>query len=196
MNIKRLITWILGFFAGVIVLTILWFVFFGPKQPTPTPGVQQPVTLPGSATVPISSTTPQGANTMTVAASGSGSITTNDFIHNGTTIPDAVNKGRYLLAGDLGYCILKPTDCKAGSETDFNILYDNVRQSFTIALLSEPIGQARIKMEQFMMQILGIRQADMCKLKYYVGTTSDVNPLYDSKNLGFSFCPGATQLPQ
>ncbi len=125
-----------------------------------------------------------------------GTIVTNDFIHNGVTIPDAANSGRYLLAGNLGYCITDSQKCQAGAVTNFNVFYDSTAGSFTIALLKEPLGQVRLEAEQFLMQTLGITQEDMCRLNYYVGTTAHVNPYYDSKNLGFSFCPGATVLPQ
>ncbi len=133
---------------------------------------------------------------MTVAILHGNAIATNDFVHNGITIPDTVNSGRYLLAGNLGYCMSDPQECQAGATTDFNIFYDSTNGSFTIALLKEPLGQVRFEMEQFLMKTLGITQEDMCRLNYYVGTVSDVNPLYADRNLGFSFCPGATVLPQ
>lgn len=123
-------------------------------------------------------------------------ITTNDFIHNGTTIPDGSNTERYLLAGNLGYCVSDPSDCQAGPTDDFNIFYDEQYQSFTIALLKEPVGEVRFRMEQVLLSLLGISKADMCRLNYYVGTQSDVNQFFSGKNLSFSYCPGATPLPQ
>jgi hypothetical protein len=155
-----------------------------------------PAAFPSSNTVPTGfSTTPIGGK-LTVASLSGSAIVTNDFIHNGVTIPDAANNGSYLLAGNLGYCITDPQKCQAGTTTDFNVFYDSTVGSFTIALLKEPLGRVRLKAERFLMQTLGIAQGDMCRLNYYVGTTMYVNPHYDSKNLGFSFCPGATVLPQ
>lgn len=191
--------------VAVLVLTIvsavMWFFIFASKQPTPSP-INPPVTLPSSGSttyVPTTSgstTSPGSSNTINTGTSNGGAVTTNDFIHNGVTLPDASNKGRYLLAGNLGYCISNPQECQAGSETDFNIFYESAYGSFTIALLNEPLGQTRLTMEQFLMNTLGIPQKDMCKLNYYVGTTYQVNALYSTKNLGFSFCPGATVLPK
>jgi hypothetical protein len=85
--------------------------------------------------------------------------------------------------------------CTAATSTDYNIGYDGVAKSFTIALLKEPLGNSRKEAEQFLMTTLGITQQQMCSLNYYVGTTYFVNESYDSSNLGFSFCPGAVALP-
>lgn len=183
-----------------ILCAVVWFFIFAPKQPPSSP-TNSSVTLPlsGSTTnVPASgSTRPSGsAKTIAVGSLRGGNVTTNDFIHNGVTLPDVTNKGRYLLAGDLGYCISDPQKCRAGTQTDFNIFYDSNYGSFTIALLKEPLGGVRLGMEQFLMNMLGISQNDMCRLNYYVGTTFDVNETYSTKNLGFSFCPGATTLPK
>ena len=135
-------------------------------------------------------------NTVSIPAVSGGFIETVDFMHNGVTIPDTANPGRYLLAGNLGYCIKDTSKCQAGNTTDFNIFYDSIAKAFTIALLKEPLGQTRLQMEQTLMQTLGIAQQQMCSLNYYVGTISDLNSFYAGKNLGFSFCSGATALPQ
>ena len=133
---------------------------------------------------------------MTITDFEGGSLVTNDFVNNGTTIPDAANQGRYLLAGDLGYCLTNEAACKAGGITDFNIFYDSADQSFAVALLVEPIGRTRLVMETFLARTLGVSQPDMCRLNYYIGVTSDINSFFAGKNLGFSFCQGATKLPE
>ena len=191
---KKLIT-ILGII--IIAAVIIGFLFLRSGTQTTSTQHQNSAAFPSSTAVPTSfSTTPTGGGTLTIASLSGSAIVTNDFIHNGVTIPDAANNGRYLLAGNLGYCITDPQKCQAGTTTDFNVFYDSTVGSFTIALLKEPLGRVRLEAEQFLMQTLGIAQGDMCRLNYYVGTTSNVNPYYDSKNLGFSFCPGATALPQ
>ncbi len=201
MNPKRVIIGIVSLLVAAAIIGMLW-AFFSPKQTGTAPTAQNPVTLPssGSVTVPVDSGTGAPATStaagMSVTARDGSTVVTTDFIHNGITIADAANTGRYLLAGDLGYCITDPAKCQAGSYPDFNIFYDTNAQSFTIALLAEPLGATRSAAEQFLMQTLGIGQADMCKLNYYVGATYWINALFASKNLGFSFCPGATQLPQ
>ena len=193
MNIKFVM--VIAVIVGILALAFVWFFFLHPSAQTTTPQ-QQSVTFPSSGTVTTNpSSTASGASTMLVGSLSGNAIVTSDCIHNGTTIPDTANAGHYLLAGNLGYCVSDPQKCQAGPTTDFNVFYDSTNGSFTVALLKEPLGQVRVEMEQFLMQTLGITQEDMCRLNYYVGTTSSVNPRYDSKNLGFSFCPGATALP-
>ncbi|HVW82438.1 MAG TPA: hypothetical protein VHC68_00615 [Candidatus Paceibacterota bacterium] len=157
----------------------------------------------GSGSAPGSSETgggsTQGASGtpgMALAANGGGTVTVDDFIHNGVTIADPQNAGQYYLAGSLGYCLPDGSCPAAASSTDFRIVYDDTKQSFTIALLTEPIGRARLEVEQFLESTLGIGENQMCALTYYVGTSYRVNEFYDDRNLGFSFCPGATALPQ
>ena len=133
---------------------------------------------------------------MTLAAQDGSTIVVHDFIHNGVTIPDTANTGQYLLAGNLGYCFSDPQQCQAAPSSDFNVYYNSTRQSFIIALTKQPIGQARLDMEQFMLATLGITQQQMCGLNYFVGVTKYINAQFSGKNLGFSFCPGATVLPQ
>ncbi len=133
---------------------------------------------------------------MTITVQGGGTVSTNDFIHNGVTIVDKANTDRYLLAGNLGYCLSDPQKCQAGTATDFSAYYNSVPQSFTIELEKEPIGQARLDAEQFLSAALGLSEQQMCSLNYYVGVTIYVNSQFTGKNLGFSFCPGATALPQ
>jgi hypothetical protein len=133
---------------------------------------------------------------MTVTIQGGSTIVINDFIHNGVTLLDSANAGNYLLAGNLGYCFSDPQKCQAAPATDFIIYYNSVPQSFTIDLTQEPIGQARLAMEQFMLTVLGISQQQMCSLNYLVSVTRYVNSQFTGKNLGFSFCPGATVLPK
>ncbi len=118
-----------------------------------------------------------------------------DFLHNGVTISDTSNSGQYLLAGNLQSCVLRPEECQAGPPVNFNVYYNAKYDSFTIALLQEPLGLERALAEQFLRDTLGISNSSICRLKYYIGTTADINERYASKNIGFSFCPGATELP-
>ncbi len=206
MNKKLLIT-ILSVITIVIALT-LWFIFRQTGEVAgETPDSQ--VTLPDGenrrdstqkqpdSTSPDDETVAPGQlATMTVPAYKGGIITVTDFINNGITLPDKSNKGRYLLAGDLGYCVIQPQECIAGSVVGFNIFYDSAYGSFTIALLDEPLGELRNSAEQTLQARLGVSQKDMCRLNYYIGTDEGVSSVYAGKNLGFSFCPNATILPQ
>lgn len=201
---NKLIISILALIVFVVVGAAVWFFVFAPKQPSaPPPSSSTTLPLSSSAPyVPAAGSTPGAtgvsgtSKTVTIGALGGGTMMANNFISNGITLSDAANKGRYLLAGNLGYCITDVEKCQTGTMTDFNIFFDSADSSFTIALLKEPLGQVRLVMEQFLMNTLGISQQDMCRLNYYVGTTSNVNTPYSTKNLGFSFCPGATVLPK
>lgn len=194
MNTK-LILWILGILFVTIIAAVLWYFMSAPKAAPQTP--QPPATLPISGSItPVSATSPQPAQTMALATQDSGVVAANDFIHNGITIPDAANTGRYLLAGNLGYCVSDPQRCQAGSPAGFNVYYNDASQSFTIALTEEPLGQSRLAMEQFLRATLGLTERQLCGLNYYVGTTYMINTAYSDRNLGFSFCPGATVLPK
>jgi len=198
MNIK-LVGWIALVFLGTIFLGIVWYFFLIPKI-TPQPSGHTPVTLPVSTSTSVGSVvpgdTPIPPGEISVRVQDGKSIVVNDFIHNGVTVADTINPGRYLLAGNLGYCYPDSAQCQAASTTNFIVFYNSKPQSFTIALTEEPVGKARLAMEQFMLKTLGISQQQLCALNYSVGVTRYVNEQYTAKNLGFSFCPGAVVLPQ
>lgn len=189
----------------ILLAIIIGFAVFQFTRPAPASHTATPVgsgtALPGSAQAvfPVSTTSVATAigRTMTITAYGNVPLTVNDFIDNGVTKPDPMNPGRYILAGALGFCPPNDTmQCQAFPSTDFSVFYDSDTQAFTVGLLAEPLGQSRKEAEQFLLKTLGITQSQLCMTSYYVGTTYEVNPLYDAGNLGFSFCPGATQLPQ
>lgn len=186
--------------AGAVLVMIggVILFFFQRSQQSP------PVANTASTTLPVagatSSTTTSigslGNTQMVVAARGTNApIVVNKFLDNGVTVEDTENPGTYFLAGSVGYC-LKDGTCPAGAPADnYIVTYDSANQFFTIALTQEPLGDARLQAERFLLTTLGVSQKDLCALKYYLGTTSYVNQFYAGKNLGFSFCEGATQLP-
>lgn len=199
MNTK-LILWITGILIGTVTAAVLWYVMFVSETALPPP--PQPVTtLPaGGSITPVSprsslATSSPEAGTIVLTAQD-GTVTARDFIHNDVTIPDDSNDGNYLLAGNLGYCLSDPQKCQAASATDFSVYYISASQLFVIDLTREPLGQARLAMEQFMMTTLGLTEQQMCNLNYLVSVTKYVSEQYTGKNLGFSFCPGATVLPK
>lgn len=150
---------------------------------------------PSFPTASTTSTSATGTNTGVTVSTQDGSVVVKDFIHNGVTVQDGANQGNYYLAGNVGYCNADGT-CPSGAKSDeYSVVYFSQDKSFIVNLIKEPIGQARLDAEQFLMTQLGLTQSQMCDLKYQVLTTSDVNDLYAGKNLGFSFCPGATKLP-
>lgn len=199
MNTKLI--WILVALVGAGVFVVLWYATSLPDITLPPSGWSYATTTPGvngsnnGGTAPVGTTSSPSGTELTLADQNGTAVAVRDFIHNGVTIPDASNTGRYVLAGEPGYCSSGADTCPVASSTNFNIYYNSGAQSFTIALTKEPIGQARLEMEQFLLGALGITQEQLCKLNYLVGVTRYVNPQFTGKNLGFSFCPGATLLP-
>lgn len=133
-------------------------------------------------------------DTRFVRAYDGSQVETLDFIDNGITAADPANPGNYFLAGGSGYC--DENGCASGAESDeFIITYLSEENAFSIALLKEPLRGARVSAERFLRGQLGITDAQMCSLNYYLSTDSYVNSQFSGLNLGFSFCPGATPLP-
>ncbi|OGG77964.1 hypothetical protein A3A36_02270 [Candidatus Kaiserbacteria bacterium RIFCSPLOWO2_01_FULL_52_12b] len=198
MNTK-LVIWIVGILLGAVIAGVVWYLFFIPKTVLPqSSGTTTTLPISGSVT-PVSSAsgTPSGVTPTFPLTTQTGDVVSAlDFIHNGVTIPDEANVGRYLLAGNLGYCLSDPQKCQAAPAVHFTVYYNSGPKSFLIDLTEEPIGQARLDMEQFMLKTLGLTQAQLCSLNYLVGVSIYVNSQFTGKNLGFSFCPGATVLPK
>lgn len=198
------------FFGAMLVIIIAGVVFFFTHSSQNTTGNVQPqTTLPtaGSNTQINTSTSvsnPVGAfiatstapTQMTLQGRDGGAIVTQDFLHDGVTVADAVNEGSYMLAGSLGYCTADGVCGAHATTTDFSITYDVGTQFFNIILLAEPVGPVRTEAEQYLLSRLGIPASRACALNYYVGTPYWVSETYAGKNLGFSFCHGATPLPQ
>ncbi len=170
----------------VIVAAILTVLFFGQTQSVPV-GTPNQGSLPTSPTAPnqtgtqTSGIAPSSPATITIVMNDGTTVVANDFIHNNVTLADPSNAGNYYLTGP--------------STDGYAIGYRTPAQFFTIALEQEPLGETRIAAENFLLSALGISKNQLCNLKYYVGTDVHTNSFYAGKSLGFSFCPGAVQLP-
>jgi len=184
----------------VIVVGLLAFVFWfaGSSSQTPSTNTQN-VGLPIANSVGNTTTTVTGIATstpdtgMSVAGAGGGAVHTNNFITDPTTVKDPINLGYYYL----GYHVYEGiSDSTATNNPPYIIMYISATQYFNVALLQEPIGATRTEAEQYLMAHLGISQDQMCKLNYMVSVPDHVNSQFAGKNLGFSFCPGATVLPK
>lgn len=184
-----------------IAVGVLWIVFKPTASDTPAP-TGPTVTLPvsGGVNPGVVTTTPNASTTVPrgtrVIADAKGiALETRDFLKDETVRPDRSTPGRYLLAGNLGTCIGDQVACQAGALVPFNIFFNEVSQVFSVGITDEPIGENRRLAEQTLEKLLGLGQPEMCRLKYYVGTSEQVNKAFGGKNLGFSYCPGATVLP-
>ena len=131
---------------------------------------------------------------MTVKTNDGGTIQTKDFLHNGVTIPDPVNRGKWLLAGRLGYVPGPGLKAAAYASKLFTISYNEQYQNFQVALTDKPLGKARHEAEQFLIKTLGVTPNQLCRLNYFVMTDRHVDPKLGGKDLWFSFCPDAIPL--
>ncbi len=196
---KQYYIWIiLGIVAFLLIGIIIYFSFFvhGTSGQNKTAnfnlGVSQTNSTSSSSQVGVVTTSSPDAIMIPTANS---TIATKNFIRNGVTVQDPANKNSYYIAGSSGACTSSGNCPKAGSNTDYNIVYNKLDGTFILGLATEPLGTARLEAEKALQTQLGITQQQMCTLKYLVITTTYVNPQYGGKNLGFSFCPGSVQLP-
>ncbi len=185
--------------GAVIVIGLLslayWITGSSPQQASSNPSAVQNAGFPVAPSVAggvASSSTAQGG-IIPVAGSGGAAIQMLDFLKDPTTVKDPLNPGYYYLGYHPYEGVPDPT---ATATPPYVIAYESDTQSFNITLLQEPIGPVREEMQQYLMAHLGITQEQMCQINYMVSVPWRVNQLYSSKNLGFSFCPGATALPK
>lgn len=191
---KRLLL-IVFVLALIGIITFFVFVGFGSK-PAPIAPSGGNVTLPVSGNMPAvtSGNSVQGLP-LSVTVVGAGGIVTptRDFVH-APTSGEYPTKGYFYLgyhASGAGVDNVTATD-----SPPYLIEYIATTQYFNIELLSEPIGPIRLDAEQFLMNDLGVSQSQMCQLNYMLSVPASVNSEFAGKNLGFSFCPGATVLPK
>jgi hypothetical protein len=173
--------WILGFI--IVAILVVFFVVLK--------------VITGSPNTPVASTTTSSSavsNTSVVtsspAANDSSTTLAEQVLHDSDTKSDPDNSGQYFLGNALN-----PENSTASDTPPYVITYIAGTNSFSIALLQEPIGAARMEAEQYLMQHFSLTEGQMCALDYTVSTPAYVNSTYAGTSLGFSFCPGAVQLP-
>ena len=66
---------------------------------------------------------------------------------------------------------------------------------FLVALLAEPLGASRLAAEAELKASLSLSEGEICMLDAQVWTNDSVNATYAGRDLGLTFCPGATPLP-
>jgi len=112
-------------------------------------------------------------------------IAVKDFKSDPATEKDKDGRHYYLTGG------IDPSS----TDSPYGISYTESDQSFSVVLLKEPLREFRKLAETELMNRLGINATEACGLRYWVSVPTWVNATFSTKNLGFSFCPGATQLP-
>lgn len=102
-----------------------------------------------------------------------------------TKLPEVVDvgEGMYSLNGT-----------RSNPNANFSLVFSEIDNSYSIAILAEPIAGNRIEASKYFLELLQINEATACSLKVYVGTVASVNPTLSGQNLGLSFCPDALQI--
>lgn len=167
----------------LVIIAIGIVVFILSQKSTPISGSPyttstNPFGLPVGS-VPVSTTTANGL--------------LNLKLQDGTiaSVPDFTKVNQPTTANaENGYQIV-------GSNTgDFHITYYPQNWGILVSLYAEPLGSVRIAAENALRTSLGLSDSQLCKLTIDVRTSADVSDTYSGRNLGLSFCPGATTLPQ
>jgi hypothetical protein len=179
---------------GVVIALALLLWLFSRSATSPLTDKASPYTGSRSTQVSVGTSTnqhPGSTNSgspfapIAISTLKGNPIAVNDFTKDPQTATSTNIPGHYFIAGGVD---------AFSNGSPYSIYYYDKDNSFTITILDEPIGELRMQAEQLLQQKLGITQAAMCNLRYYLSVRNDLNPLYAGKNLGFSFCPGATRL--
>lgn len=181
----KLVSWILGIILALVVIGAVWYALTPKPASAPAQNAQSGNQNPfGQSSGYVSATT-------TTAAGSSGSLMIAPASGAAIAVPDFTKTNQPPGADAAsGYQV-------AGSDTSsFQILYYPGNSGFLVSLLSEPLGAARTAAEAALRATLKLSDAQLCSLTVDVRTSADVNSVYAGRNLGLSFCPGATKLPQ
>ena len=183
---------------GFIVLGYGAYVFFTPKQTSPTTAQNQTNvvinnTYPSTnSTYTPPTTTSTGEPMLRVAAGNGDTMVVRDFTKDKDAYKDPLNAGQQYL----GYHFAEAaSDTTATENPPYVIDYFSNGGYFNIVLYQEPLKATRQQAEQDLMSRLGVGQAELCNLKYTISAPNNVNQTYAGVDLRFSFCQGAVQLP-
>ena len=154
------------------------------REPTPVVSTEPGPGLVGSNSS-IATTSTETRRTYKVKGEDGRVIAVRDFTE--SALQDKNNKEVKYLAGEDENGFIE--------DALYVISFFSEDDSFTISLFAQPIGATRKRAESELLSKLGIEQADACLLRYVVLVPFDVDKNYSGRNLGFSFCPGAVQLP-
>lgn len=109
-----------------------------------------------------------------------------NFLDSSLSIEDQNNANYYFIGHDFPSI---PEDSQ-----EFVIEYQADTQFFNIIILEEPLAASRIKAEEYLKDVLGLEEEQMCLLNYTVGVPRTVNEYFAGYSFGFSFCPGSVEL--
>lgn len=175
------------FIGGIIVIAIGVIVLVISPSTPPSPGGSfatstNPFGQP-AGTVPVSSgtsTTTNGSNGLTLFLADGSAVSVPNFTTTNQPPTSSAESGYQVAGANTG---------------DYQILYYPQNSGILISLFSEPLGPVRLAAESALRAALRLSDSQLCGLTVDVRTTADVSDTYSGRNLGLSFCPGATVLP-
>jgi hypothetical protein len=97
-------------------------------------------------------------------------------------------------AVDLGDGMYSLEGTRSDKGAAFSMLYSKTDNSYSIAILAEPIKGNRDAASRYFLEILQTDEATACSLNVYIGTVAGINPRLAGQNLGLSFCPNAVKI--
>lgn len=166
---------------GIIVVAIvaLCVTFFFVLFPTAQPGTGIQI-APSSTTatlLPVASSSPAQAyptgNTLPIGTSD-GTVVVNNFYN----APIEVSQDH--------------TSIVLAQVSDYTITYYAPDSGFNISISKMPLATIQPEAEAAFLKLLGISEADACKLNVKVGVPYGVDPDYAGENIPLTFCaPGA-----
>lgn len=111
--------------------------------------------------------------------------------NNGADVP-ILNRPETVNLGSGSFIIAGGNDIYA--QPPFQILFYEPDRSYTISLLAQPISTTRRDAETAFLELLSISKSDACALPVMVTTPYYVDRVMSGRDLGLSFCAGATPL--
>lgn len=164
---------------GIGILAVVATLFFAPKTPSAPTNPNNPFQLLGGSPGTTSTKTIQIMNKNEEAV----------------VIPDVLSAHEPIdMPSGRFYMLYGPEYSTEGFT--FSVQYSAAESLFLINLIHEPIGAARHDGENYLRNLLGLTNDELCKLNIEVSVTPDISEVYSQyQNLGLSFCPSAVALP-
>lgn len=164
----------------IVAIVAAGIAFLLLRSPSPSPS--NPGTNSGN---------PFGGGGGNVSGGGQPGLTVVEKDGTSVSVPDFTKTDQPPVAGpDTGYQV------SGSTASSFQILYFPDQSYFLVSLFSEPLGQTRLSAEAALRAKLGLSDSQLCALNIEVRTDAETNETYSGRNLGLSFCPNATALPQ
>lgn len=167
----------------VLIILLLGGIAFTLLRDTETPQGPSGTSFPSSGERPAQGSNVDGAE-ITLRLQNGTTIEVSNFTKDADTKADPQNPGFYLVGQGTG----------ATRDASFAITYIADTDFFNVSLMQTPIKDARRRAEVYLMSTLGLKEDEMCALRYSVAAPAFVDEAYSGTDLRFSFCADAVPL--